>query len=64
MIIKQPKTLFSHCLIIKNKNKSKKKKAFKTDTIHNYVPEEQEEEEEEEAIIHNYMQEEAMKPWI
>ena len=30
--------------------------AVKTDTIHNYVP--------EEPIIHNYMPEEAMKPCL
>ena len=36
--------------------KKKKKKAVKTDIIHNYVP--------EEAVIHNYMPEEAMKSWV
>ena len=42
--------------LLGNKGQKRKKKALKTDIIHNYVP--------EEAVIHNYVPEEAMKPWV
>ena len=43
-----------------------KKKAVKTDIIHNYVPEEAiiHNDKPEVAIIHNDKPEVAMKPWV
>ena len=43
------KNPLSHCVTIKNKNKSKKKKKKKAVKT---------------DIIHNYVPEEAMKPWV